>query len=341
MTTILLTGCAGFIGFHVGQRFLRSGYRVLGVDNLNPFYDEGLKEARLALLRRDSRFRFIQLDIGDHQGVEELSAREEFGPIIHLAAQAGVRYSLENPRLYIHSNIVGFVNLIEAAYKRKTPHFIYASSSSVYGGNEKIPFSESDRVDQPISLYAATKRSDELIAHVYAHLYDLPVTGLRFFTVYGPWGRPDMALFKFCKAIYADSPIDVYNHGKMLRDYTYIDDIVEGIVRLIQEPAESADAPERCCNNSHARYRLYNIGNNQPVELTRVIEILEKEIGKKANIRWLPMQPGDVQTTYADIDQLAADTGYRPETPIEVGIGRFVDWYREYYKLNVICSSNV
>jgi len=341
MTTILLTGCAGFIGFHVGQRLLRSGYGVLGVDNLNPFYDEGLKEARLALLRRDSRFRFIQLDIGDHQGVEELSAREEFGPIIHLAAQAGVRYSLENPRLYIHSNIVGFVNLIEAAYKRKTPHFIYASSSSVYGGNEKIPFSESDRVDQPISLYAATKRSDELIAHVYAHLYDLPVTGLRFFTVYGPWGRPDMALFKFCKAIYADSPIDVYNHGKMLRDYTYIDDIVEGIVRLIQEPAESADAPGRCRNNSHARYRLYNIGNNQPVELTRVIEILEKEIGKKANIRWLPMQPGDVQTTYADIDQLAADTGYRPETPIEVGIGRFVDWYREYYKLNVICSSNV
>jgi UDP-glucuronate 4-epimerase len=336
MITILVTGCAGFIGFHLGQRLLQSGHRVLGVDNLNPFYDEGLKQARLEILRGHSGFRFVRLDIGSHEAIEELFAREDFGPVIHLAAQAGVRYSLENPQVYVHSNVAGFVNLVEAARKKKTPHFIYASSSSVYGANQKTPFSEADRVDQPISLYAATKRSDELIAHVYAHLYGLPVTGLRLFTVYGPWGRPDMALFKFCKAIYAGSPIEVYNQGKMLRDYTYVDDVVEGIVRLLERPPSHRGGPGP---DSPPSYRLYNLGNHQPVELARVIELLEETIGRKADIRWLPMQPGDVPATYADIDRLAEDAGYRPTTSIEVGIERFVGWYREYYKLSVACAS--
>lgn len=338
MTTVLLTGCAGFIGFHLAQRLLRSGYEVLGIDNLSPFYDEGLKQARLRILRGNSGFRFKQIDVGDHPSIEELFVDEKFGPVIHLAAQAGVRYSLENPHVYVHSNVVGFVNLLEASRKKKTPHFIYASSSSVYGANQKTPFAEADRVDQPISLYAATKRSDELMAHVYAHLYGLKVTGLRLFTVYGPWGRPDMALFKFCKAIYAGEPIEVFNQGKMLRDYTYVDDVVEGIVRLLEQPASRGSGGG--AENSPPSYRLYNLGNHQPVELTRVIELLEKAIGRKADIHWLPMQPGDVPATYADVDRLALDTGYRPSTPIEVGIERFVEWYREYYKMNVACASN-
>ena len=279
MKKVLLTGCAGFIGFHVGERLLDSGYEVLGIDNLNPFYNDGLKDARLARLHRRPGFQFLHRDMTDLPAVENIFVEHDFGPVIHLAAQAGVRYSLENPHLYIQSNVVGFGNLIEAARKKQTPHFLYASSSSVYGANKKLPFAERDNVDHPVSLYAATKKGNELIAHAYAHLYRLPVTGIRFFTVFGPWGRPDMALFKFCKAIFEGKPIDVYNNGKMLRDFTYIDDIVEGIIRILDKtPGSEARAEE---GESSAFYRLYHIGNNQPVELTRLIEVMEVEMGKK------------------------------------------------------------
>jgi len=304
---------------------------VLGIDNLNPFYNEGLKDARLQMLQKTAGFEFIQGDIADLAWVQDLFARQEFGPIIHLAAQAGVRYSLENPHLYVQSNIVGFVNLLESAYKRKTPHFVFASSSSVYGTNTKVPFTEKDNVDHPVSLYAATKKSNELMAHVYAHLYALPLTGLRFFTVYGPWGRPDMALFKFCKSILAGTPIEVFNHGKMLRDFTYIDDVVEGVVRTMEAPP--AQGPGGSSGDGFAPYRIYNIGNNEPVELTRLIAILEQKLGRKAMQKFLPMQPGDVSTTYADVDELSRVTGYRPHTPIEAGVDRFVQWYREYYRV--------
>lgn len=330
MKTVLVTGCAGFIGFHVSKRLLQSGYGVCGVDNLSPFYDEGLKNGRLALLHNQPGFRFIQGDIADRGCVEALF-QKEVGPVIHLGAQAGVRYSLQNPHLYVQSNIVGFVNLIEEAYQQKTPHFVYASSSSVYGANKKIPFSEKDNVDHPISLYAATKKSNELMAHAYAHLYDLPVTGLRFFTVYGPWGRPDMALFKFCKAILEGTPIQVYNHGHMSRDFTYIDDIVEGVVRTMENIPTRADG--QGTEAGFPPYRIYNIGNNQPVELTRLIQVLEQKIGKEAIIEWHPMQPGDVPITYADIDELSQRVGYRPHTSIEEGVSRFVEWYREYYNV--------
>lgn len=330
MSRVLVTGCAGFVGFHVSQRLMGMGHQVLGIDNLNPFYNEGLKEARLNILRKTGGFEFVQGDIADLAWVQDLFRGHEFGPVIHLAAQAGVRYSLENPHLYVQSNLVGFVNLLEEARRKKTPHFVFASSSSVYGANKKIPFSEKDNVDHPVSLYAATKKSNELMAHVYAHLYELPLTGLRFFTVYGPWGRPDMALFKFCKCILEGSPIEVYNYGKMLRDFTYIDDIVEGVVRIMDIlPGGKGEAG----GEASAHYRIYNIGNNEPVELTKLIEILEQKIGKKVTTKLLPMQPGDVPTTYADIDALSAVAGYRPHTPIEVGVGRFVDWYREYYRL--------
>jgi UDP-glucuronate 4-epimerase len=330
MKTVLVTGCAGFIGFHVSNRLLQLGYGVLGLDNLNRYYDEGLKAARLEILLRQRGFEFVQGDIADRPFVEGIF-RQEFGPVVHLAAQAGVRYSLENPYLYVHSNLAGFVNLIEEAYKTKKQHFVFASSSSVYGANQKVPFSEQDNVDHPVSLYAATKKSNELMAHVYAHLYNLPVTGLRFFTVYGPWGRPDMAIFKFCKAIFEGSPIDVYNHGHMKRDFTYIDDVVEGVIRIMETPPCSTlqDRPDGV---SSAPYRLYNIGNNQPVDLARLIQVLEEKIGAKAIIQLLPMQPGDVPTTFADIDRLSQAVGYRPNTPIEEGVSRFVDWYREYYK---------
>jgi UDP-glucuronate 4-epimerase len=308
---------------------MEQGRPVLGVDNLSPFYDEGLKAARLQILRQNSKFRFLKIDIADIHSVEKLFAQHEFGEVIHLAAQAGVRYSLENPHLYVQSNVVGFVNLLEAARKKGTPHFVFASSSSVYGANKKIPFAEKDNVDHPVSLYAATKKSDELIAHVYAHLYGMPLTALRFFTVYGPWGRPDMALFKFCKSIIEGTPIEVFNQGKMLRDFTYIDDIVEGVVRTMERPPAGAPCGT---DGSSTPYRIYNIGNNQPVELTRLIQILEQKIGKKAVIKMLPMQPGDVPATYADIDELSAATGYRPHTPIEQGVERFVDWYISHYK---------
>jgi UDP-glucuronate 4-epimerase len=325
MKRVLVTGCAGFIGFHVSQRLLETGFAVLGLDNLNAFYNEGLKEARLALLKRYPQFQFIQADISNREQMEEVFHQQDFGPIVHLAAQAGVRYSLEQPHVYVQSNVVGFVHLLEEARKKMTPHFVFASSSSVYGANTKIPFAESDNVDHPISLYAATKKSDELIAHVYAHLYRLPVTGLRFFTVYGPWGRPDMALFKFCKAILEGTPIDVYNQGQMQRDFTYVDDVVEGVVRAMDKPASPDDQA--------APYQIYNIGNHQPVELLRLIQVLEQKIGRKAVMKSLPMQPGDVPVTYADIDKLAAAIGYRPQTSIEEGVGRFVDWYRDYYKV--------
>ena len=330
MDRVFVTGCAGFIGFHVSQRLLQMGHEVLGLDNLNQFYNEGLKDARLALLRKDSKFEFVQGDIADGNCAEQVFRQHEFGPVIHLAAQAGVRYSLENPHLYVQSNVVGFVNLLEKARKKQVPHFVFASSSSVYGVNRKTPFSEQDNVDHPISLYAATKKSDELIAHVYAHLYSLPITGLRFFTVYGPWGRPDMALFKFCKAIFEGKPIDVYNYGDMKRDFTYVDDVVEGVIRTMQKPPATKHEKD---NAGSPLYSIYNIGNNQPVELTRLIQVIEEKIGKKAVLNMLPMQPGDVPLTYADIDALSSHTGYRPYTPIEEGVGRFVDWYREYYKV--------
>ncbi len=333
MKRVLVTGCAGFIGFHVTRRLLQQGYEVVGIDNLNSFYDEGLKAARLGILRKLRRFQFIDVEIANLSSVQELFITQEFGPVVHLAAQAGVRYSLENPHLYIQSNIVGFVNLIEEARRKKTPHFIFASSSSVYGANSKIPFAETDNVDSPVSLYAATKKGDELIAHVYAHLYGMPTTGLRFFTVYGPWGRPDMALFKFCKAILEGREIEVFNRGQMLRDFTYIDDIVEGVVRTTENPPQLLSEGRHPGAFNRAPFEIYNIGNNQPVELTKLIEILETKIGQKAIIKWLPMQPGDVPVTYADIDKLSAHVGYRPSTPLEAGVGCFVDWYREYYKV--------
>jgi UDP-glucuronate 4-epimerase len=332
MNKVLVTGCAGFIGFHTSKRLLQTGYEVVGLDNLNPLYNEGLKEARLAILSDLAGFQFVRGDIADIRCVGEVFGQHKFGPVVHLAAQAGVRYSLENPHLYVQSNVVGFVNLIEEARKRQVCHFVFASSSSVYGANKKIPFAEKDNVDHPVSLYAATKKGNELIAHVYAHLYGLPVTGLRFFTVYGPWGRPDMAIFKFCKAILEGTPIEVYNNGQMLRDFTYIDDVVEGVLRTMEKPpAGEPDSDESSAISP--QYRIYNIGNNQPVQLTKLIEIIEEKIGKKATIKWLPMQPGDVPVTYADIDALTSTVGYRPHTPIQEGVSRFVDWYRQYYEL--------
>lgn len=331
MHRVLLTGCAGFIGFHISQRLLDAGYQVLGLDNLNEFYNEGLKAERLQILLAHPTFQFIQGDVAHRKCVQDLFGREDFGPIIHLAGQAGVRYSIENPQLYIQSNVVGFANLIEEARRKQVPHFVFASSSSVYGANAKTPFSESDNVDHPVSLYAATKKSNELIAHVYAHLYSLPVTGLRFFTVYGPWGRPDMALFKFCKAIFQGLPLELYNHGRMLRDFTYIDDIVEGVIRILKKPP-AADSSDLSSGPS-PQYRIYNIGHNEPVELLRLIRVLEDKIGKKATIHYLPMQAGDVPVTYADIEELAHTVDYRPTTSIEEGVSRFVDWYRSYYKI--------
>jgi UDP-glucuronate 4-epimerase len=323
MDRVLVTGCAGFIGFHLSKRLLDSGIQVIGLDNLNEFYDGGLKSARLEILNALPGFTFVKADISDLHCINELFENEQFGPVIHLAAQAGVRYSLENPHLYVKTNLVGFVNLIEAAYRRRVPHFVYASSSSVYGSNTKTPFSECDNVDSPVSLYAATKKSNELIAHAYSHLHGLPSTGLRFFTVYGPWGRPDMAMFKFCRAILKGESIDVYNHGDMLRDFTYIDDVVEGIVRVMNDPPAVSGAS--------APVRVYNIGNNQPVQLMDVIRVIEEKIGKKAIVNMLPMQSGDVLVTYADIDRLSEAVGYRPHTPIEMGVDRFINWFRNYY----------
>jgi UDP-glucuronate 4-epimerase len=330
----LVTGAAGFIGYHVARRLLEDGEEVLALDNLNPYYDVRLKESRLAQLKTFPGFRFEQVDLTDRAGIEALFGGHSIGRVVHLAAQAGVRYSLSNPHAYIESNLTGFLNILEGCRQARVRHLVYASSSSVYGGNTRIPFSVHDNVDHPVSLYAATKKANEVMAHSYAHLYGLPCTGLRFFTVYGPWGRPDMALFLFTKAILAGEPITLFNEGRMRRDFTYVDDIVEGIVRLRNrvpgpDPAWSSEAPDPA--SSSAPYRVYNIGNNQPVELLDLVAILERALGRKAVKQLAPMQPGDVPSTYADVDDLMRDVGFRPSTPLEVGVGRFVSWYREFY----------
>ncbi len=333
---ILVTGAAGFIGFHVALRLLDRGDHVIGLDNINDYYDVRLKQARLARLTSHERFRFVKLDLSNRQGMRDLFADEPIRRVVHLAAQAGVRYSLINPHAYTESNIEGFINVLEGCRRSNIEHLVYASSSSVYGGNTHMPFSTHDNVDHPVSLYAATKKANELMAHCYAHLYQLPCTGLRFFTVYGPWGRPDMALFLFTKAILEEKPIEVYNHGKMKRDFTYVDDIVEGVIRTLDHPATadpswSGDKPNP--GTSSAPARVYNIGNHQPVELLHFIEVLENALGRKADKKLLPMQPGDVPATYADIDNLTHEVGFKPTTPIEVGIPRFVKWYREFYRV--------
>ena len=322
MKRILVTGAAGFIGSHVATRLLDVGQAVVGLDNLNDYYDPTLKEARLARLVGRDRFAFERIDLQDRAGMERVFAAGRFDVVIHLAAQAGVRYSLTNPHAYIESNLAGFTNVLEGCRHHGVEHLLYASSSSVYGNNKKLPFSEKDNVDHPVSLYAATKKANELMAHTYAHLYGLPVTGLRFFTVYGPWGRPDMAAFLFTKAILDGRPIQVFNRGDMRRDFTYIDDIVEGIVRLVDAPP-AGEPP----------YALYNIGNNAPVPLLDFIATIEELLGIEAQKELLPMQPGDVSATYADIDALSAAVGFAPSTPLRDGLARFVDWYREYYKV--------
>jgi len=333
---ILVTGAAGFIGMSTALRLLARGDEVVGIDNLNDYYEVALKEARLAQLQPHAGFRFIKLDIADRPGIEKLFADEKFDRVIHLAAQAGVRYSIKNPHAYVDSNLVGFVNILEGCRHNKVAHLVYASSSSVYGGNTKMPFSEHDSVDHPVSLYAATKKANELMAHTYSHLYGLPTTGLRFFTVYGPWGRPDMSPFLFAGAILNDRPIDVFNYGKMQRDFTYIDDIVEGVIRSmdrVAEPNPGYVPDEADPATSTAPYRVFNIGNNDPVQLLDFIGAIESAIGKKAEKRLLPMQDGDVQATYADTALLNEWVGFAPSTPIQEGVDRFVAWYREYYKI--------
>jgi len=333
---VLVTGAAGFIGFHLAKRLLDRGDCIIGLDNLNDYYDVRLKEARLAQLQVHPYFQFVKLDLSDRVGIADLFKRQPIRRVVHLAAQAGVRYSLVNPHAYTTSNVEGFLNILEGCRHHKAEHLVYASTSSVYGGHTHMPFSVHDNVDHPVSLYAATKKANELMAHCYAHLYRFPITGLRFFTVYGPWGRPDMALFLFTKAILEGQPIDVFNHGKMQRDFTYVDDIVEGVVRVLDRPAQpdpqwSGDKPDP--GGSSAPYRLYNIGNHQPVELLRFIEVLEQTLGKQAEKNFLPLQDGDVPATYADVADLMRDTGFKPATPIEIGIARFVEWYRGYYNV--------
>ncbi|MBX7193823.1 MAG: NAD-dependent epimerase [Sandaracinaceae bacterium] len=334
MAHLLVTGAAGFIGSHVSHVLLDRGDTVVGLDNVNDYYEVALKEARLARLTPKKGFSFVRMDLADRDGIAKLFAEQRFDRVIHLAAQAGVRYSLTNPHAYVDANLVGFVNILEGCRHGDVKHLTYASSSSVYGANTEMPFSVHHNVDHPLSLYAATKKANELMAHTYSHLYGLPTTGLRFFTVYGPWGRPDMALFLFTKAILAGKPIQVFNHGKMRRDFTYIDDIVEGVVRtsdhLATPSAEwSGASPDPSC--SKAPYRVYNIGNHTPVELEHLISTLEGALGKKAIKEYLPMQAGDVPATYADVQDLEEAVGFRPATPIEEGVKRFVAWYRSYY----------
>jgi UDP-glucuronate 4-epimerase len=333
---VLITGAAGFIGMHVAQILLARGDEVVGIDNLNDYYDVNLKKARLARLAKYPGFKHVHLDIADRPGMASLFEKEKPNRVLNLAAQAGVRYSLENPHAYVDSNVVGFVNVLEGCRHNGVEHLVYASSSSVYGGNTKMPFSEHDNIDHPVSLYAATKKANELMAHTYSHLFNLPTTGLRFFTVYGPWGRPDMALFLFAKAILEDRPIDVFNHGKMRRDFTYIDDIAEGTVRVIDRPAAAnssfvADAPDPA--TSWAPYRVFNIGNHDPVGLMDYIAALEAALGKEGKKNFLPLQAGDVPASFADTDELRAHTGFAPNTSVEEGVRRFVDWYRDYYKV--------
>ena len=335
MRKILVTGAAGFIGFHLSRRLLEGNDEVVGLDNLNPYYDVTLKEARLSLLERNGAFRFIRADIADRKAMEALFAKERPEIVVNLAAQAGVRYSLKDPYTYVESNLVGFTNILEGCRHHHVRHLAFASSSSVYGANTRMPFSVHDNVDHPLSLYAATKKANELMAHSYAALYALPCTGLRFFTVYGPWGRPDMALFLFTRAILEGRPIDVFNEGRMERDFTYIDDIIEGVTRIMDriptpDTAWSGDRPDP--SSSFAPYRLYNIGNNQPVALMDFITLLEERLGRKAKKNFLPLQAGDVPATCADVDALATAVGFKPATPIAEGIGHFVAWYRDYYR---------
>ena len=332
---ILVTGAAGFIGFHLSRRLLDRGDNVVGLDNVNDYYDPELKEARLELLAAHDGFSFERIDLADKERMDACFERHQFDRVVHLAAQAGVRYSLTNPHAYIDSNVVGFTNILEGCRHQQVPHLVYASSSSVYGANTSMPFSIHDNIDHPVSLYAATKKSNELMAHTYSSLYDLPTTGLRFFTVYGPWGRPDMALFLFTDAILKNEPIDVFNHGDMRRDFTYIDDIIEGVTRVTDRIAEpndgwSGDNPDP--GTSYAPYRIYNIGNNNPVELMSMIGALEDCLGQKAEKNFMPMQPGDVKETYADVQDLIDDVDFQPSTSIEAGIASFVAWYREYYQ---------
>jgi UDP-glucuronate 4-epimerase len=334
MAKFLVTGAAGFIGYHTAERLLARGDEVLGLDNVNPYYDVRLKEARLERLRRHPGFRLARLSLEDRDGMARLFAEERLQRVIHLAAQAGVRYSITHPHAYVDSNLVGFVNILEGCRHHDVEHLTYASTSSVYGANTSMPFSVHDNVDHPLTLYAATKKANELMAHTYSHLFGLPTTGLRFFTVYGPWGRPDMALFLFTKAILEGRPIDVFNHGQMLRDFTYVDDIAEGVVRSADRAASpnpdwSSDEPDPA--TSRAPYRIYNIGNHTPVPLLRMIEVLEECLGKSAVKNMLPMQPGDVPATSADVEDLARDVRFAPATPIETGVARFVEWYREFY----------
>lgn len=321
---VLITGAAGFIGFHLAKRLLSLGASVCGIDNLNDYYDVSLKEARLAILETEPAFTFVRGDLADEAAVTKLF--ENFRPdiVVNLAAQAGVRYSIDNPRSYIQSNIVGFFNILEACRHYPVEHLLYASSSSVYGNQEKTPFATTDNVDHPISLYAATKKSDELMAYTYSHLYSIPATGLRFFTVYGPWGRPDMAYFKFTNKIVRGEPIQIYNHGDMLRDFTYVDDIVRGVENMLCNPPKA--------NEFGDRYKVYNIGNNKPEKLMDFIETLEKAIGREAKKEYLPMQPGDVYQTYADVTDLIRDFDFKPSTSIAEGLGRFAEWYKDYYK---------
>jgi len=331
---ILVTGAAGFIGMHTAQRLLDQGHAVVGLDNFNDYYDPRLKRARMARLTARAGFEAVESDIADATALDRLFGTHRFERVIHLAAQAGVRYSLKNPRAYIDSNIVGFMNVLEACRHHSTPHLVYASSSSVYGGNTRLPFRETDAVDHPVSLYAATKRANELMAHTYSHLFGLPTTGLRFFTVYGPWGRPDMSPVLFASAITEGRTLDVFNHGQSQRDFTYVDDIVEGVVRVMDripaaDPTFDPDSSDP--SRSWAPYRVYNIGNHDAVALMRFIELLEQALGRKARINLLPMQPGDVAATYADVDALAGDVGFAPSTPLEEGLTRFVAWFRDWY----------
>ena len=333
---VLVTGAAGFIGFHTARRLLEAGRMVIGVDNLSPYYDVKLKQARLAQLARAKNFTFVQLDLADRAATASLFAEHRFPFVVHLAAQAGVRYSLVEPYAYADANLNGFLNILEGCRHHGCKHLLYASSSSVYGANTKMPFRTSDNVDHPLSLYGASKKANELMAHSYSHLFKLPTTGLRFFTVYGPWGRPDMAMWLFTEAISAGKPIKLFNHGKMKRDFTYVDDVVQALVRLIDRPAEgdpswSGEAPNP--SRSSAPWRVYNIGNNAPVEVLEVVRILEETLGKKAVRELLPMQPGDVPATYADVDDLMREVGFKPATPIAEGIARFVIWYKEYHRL--------
>ncbi|MDX8455987.1 NAD-dependent epimerase [Mesorhizobium sp. VK9D] len=333
---ILITGAAGFIGFHLCHRLLAEGRQVVGLDSMNEYYDVSLKRARLEQLRKYSNFRFEHVDLIDRDCISALFASAAPEIVVNLAAQAGVRYSLTNPHAYAESNLNGFLNILEGCRQASVGHLLYASSSSIYGGSTRMPFSVHDSADHPLSLYAASKKANELMAHTYSHLFALPTTGLRFFTVYGPWGRPDMALFIFTKAILAGQPIDVFNHGNMQRDFTYVDDIVEGIVRLMRRPAAAdpdwtSTAPDPATSN--APYRIHNIGGNTPVQLTRLIEVLEDALGRKANRNLMPIQPGDVPATFADVSSLEEATGFRPKVPIDIGIPRFVEWYRDFYRV--------